>query len=88
MVRLATATGRAIASSAGLARSSASTRAFSTSTVSALPISMAAKAATTRRAEGESLHGLAHLAGSYLEIVPDRHVRPILPQAGGDARRV
>ena len=49
MARLATATGRAMASSTGLARSSASTRAFSTRTVSALPISMAPNAAITSR---------------------------------------
>ena len=53
MARLATATGRAIASSAGLAMSSASTRAFSTRTVSALPISMAPKAAITSRASAK-----------------------------------
>ena len=81
MARLAAATGRAIASSTGLARSSASTRACSTRTVSALPTSMAPNAAITEQAEREALHGRAHLASDYLEIVPDRHVRPILPQA-------
>jgi hypothetical protein len=32
--------------------------------------------------EGESVQDQAHLAGNNLEIIPDRHVRPILLQAG------
>ena len=36
-----------------------------------------------QQAQGEALHDSAHLAGNYLEIVPDGHFRPILLQAGG-----
>jgi len=35
-----------------------------------------------QQAEGEPLYGCAHLAGGYLEVVPDRHIRLILLQAG------
>ena len=37
------------------------------------------------QAEGEALHGRAHLARDYLEVVPDRHVLRILPQSGRGA---
>ena len=34
------------------------------------------------QAEGEALHHRAHLARDYLEVVPNRHILPILPQSG------
>ena len=34
------------------------------------------------QAECKALHDRAHLARDYFEVVPDRHILPILPQSG------
>ena len=84
MVRLAAATGRAIASSTGLAEIERQHAGMLDQDGVGLADQHGAERGEHEQAEREALHDRAHLAGNYLEVVPDRHVRPTLPQAGGE----
>ena len=74
MARLAAATGRAMASSDGTGEVERQHAGILDQDGVGLADQHGAKRGEHEQAQGEALHGCAHLASGYLEVVPNRHV--------------